>query len=135
MSRKRACAKPLSAQAAKHRPNRVDVGARPAHIDFMSEMLETDLKELGQRAADDVAGRGAVTDVAVESGADTSDRPVYHFWFRIDQNRSSQRIGLVFTRLIQRLSDELSKKNDNNIPVVHLLNAEDWKHRVDAKPN
>ena len=94
--------------------------------------MTVDLEKLGREAAQQVAGKGAVEDVEVVAGEDLSERPVYYFSFLIDQARARQRAGLVLTRLVQKLRDELIARGDGHYPVIRILSRTDWDRRKDA---
>jgi hypothetical protein len=97
----------------------------------MSQDAAATLEQLGRDAAQHIAGPEAVQEVEVVSGEDF-DRPVYYFSFLIDQDRSRQRAGLLHSRLVQRLRDELIARNDGHYPVIRILNREDWDKRASA---
>jgi hypothetical protein len=101
----------------------------------MDGFARSELEELGQAAAEDVAGPGAVERVEVTRGEDASERPVYYFSFLIDQDRARQRAGLVRTRLIQKLRDDLVARGDGHYPVIQILNKADWAARANARSN
>lgn len=92
----------------------------------------TALVKLGRAAAEDIAGRDAVEDVAVVPGADYGYRPIYRFSFLLDQSRIAQRVGLVRLRLTQRLHDELIAMGDEHYPRVQILDRADWSKRAVA---
>jgi len=94
--------------------------------------MASDLEKLGLDAARQVAGADAVEQVEVVSGEDASDRPVYYFSFLIDEGRSRQRAGLVRTRLVQKLRDELITRGDGHFPVITILSRIDWDKRAGA---
>jgi hypothetical protein len=98
----------------------------------MTGTIEVELEELGRAAAEQVAGPDAVEQVEVRWGEDASDRPVYYFSFLIDQDRARQRAGLVRTRLLQKLRDDLVARGDGRYPVIRILSREDWDRRSDA---
>jgi hypothetical protein len=69
-------------------------------------MIETgipELETLARDAAREIAGPEAVDAVEIETGIDLDDRPIYHFTFLIDQEHARQGIGMVWTRLSQKL--------------------------------
>jgi hypothetical protein len=72
----------------------------------MSQDVTLALQQLGREAAQTIAGAEAVREVEVVPGYD-SDRPVYYFSFLIDQDRAQLRSGLLLSRLVQKLRDEL----------------------------
>ena len=84
------------------------------------------IEALGKRAAAAVAGVGVVQQVRVEFDEDADARPVYRFSFLIDPNRLQTRAGLLRTRLIQKLRDELVSRQDGHLPVIKILNQADW---------
>jgi len=68
--------------------------------------------------------------VSVVIGLDKRlDRPVYYFSFLIDKERSRLRQGLLLSRLVQRLGDELTLRGDERRPVIRLLDHADWDQR------
>ena len=95
----------------------------------MNQDTATDLETLGRAAAQQIAGEDAVEQVEVVAGTDYTDRPVYYFSFLIDQGRARERAGLVFTRLIQKLRDDLVARGDEHLPVVRILDRTDWPRR------
>ncbi len=99
----------------------------------MSTKVEPDLEKLGRDAAEFVAGAGVVKQVEVTRGEDEFDRPVYFFSFLIDQARAAQRAGLLRTRLVQRLRDDLIAQGDAHFPIIEILNKDDWVKRAHAK--
>lgn len=99
----------------------------------MSQDIATELEQIGRDAARTIAGDDAIKEVEVVPGHDL-ERPVYYFTFLIDQERSRQRLGLLLTRLVQRLRDELIARSDGHYPVVRLLNRVDWDSRSGAGP-
>jgi len=98
----------------------------------MSGITGLELEKLGRAAAEHVAGDGAVERVEVTRGEDASERPVYYFSFLIDQGRARQRAGLVRTRLVQKLRDDLVARGDGHYPVIQILSKDDWANRADA---
>ncbi len=104
----------------------VDASFSPTQIGNMDTHIVAGLKKLGRDAAEHIAGTDAVGDVDVASGEDSSDRPVYYFSFLIDQDRARQRVGLVRTRLVQKLRDDLIALGDGHYPVVRILDRTDW---------
>jgi len=111
---------------------RVDAGSASAQSDGMSQGSTIDLEKLGRDAAEHVAGVGAIEQVEVVAGEDSSDRPVYRFSFLIDQDRLRQRLGLLRTRLTQTLRDELIALDDAHYPIIHILDRTDWDKRNGA---
>lgn len=98
----------------------------------MSEIAEADLVEIGHRAAQLVAGLGAVERVTVTTGQDSTDQPAYFFSFLIDRDRDRQGAGLGHIRLVQKLRDELMARDDGHYPIVQILNRADWEKREGA---
>lgn len=98
----------------------------------MDEGARTALLKLGRDAAEDIAGKDAVEDIAVVPGADYEYRPIYRFSFLLDQSRIVQRIGLVRLRLTQRLHDELIAMGDEHYPRIEILDRADWSKRAVA---
>ncbi len=96
------------------------------------DVLQTDLVELGRRVARQIAGDEAVQEVEVTPDFDIEGRPVYRFTYLIDRDRSRERIGLVFARLILELGDELIKRGDDHLPAVTILDQHDWPRRKRA---
>jgi hypothetical protein len=111
----------------------VDAPDPDAQIEEMSETDVPTLEKLALKAAEAAAGSGSVERVEVVSGEDDSDRPAYYFTFLIDEDRAQHRPGLVLTRLIQRLSDDLIAISDGHYPVVRILNRTDWDRRGSAR--
>jgi hypothetical protein len=99
----------------------------------MSGNIGSELEELGRAAAVTVAGDAAVEQVEVEAGEDSSDRPVYYFSFLIDRDRSQKRPGLLYTRLVQKLRDDLVARGDEHLPVIRIFSREDWNKRANAE--
>ena len=89
------------------------------------------LETLGLLAARRIARGDAVEQVEVVASWDTWDRPVYNFSFLINEGRTQARLGLLRTRLVQSLRDELVKRNDAHFPILQFFNREDWDRRVD----
>jgi hypothetical protein len=100
----------------------------------MGRDVALDLEELGRVAAESVAA-GGVEQVEVESGEDSYDRPAYFFSFLIDQGLTRMRPGLLYTRLVQKLRDDLVARGDDHFAVIRIFNREDWGRRSDARPN
>jgi len=98
----------------------------------MNQSAATDLQKLGRDAAQDVAGVDTVEEVEVVSGEDSTDRPVYKFYFLIEKAPAKQRAGLLRTRLVQRLRDELAARGDTHYPIIHILSRTDWEKRAVA---
>ena len=95
----------------------------------MDAPATTDLKNVARDIAKDIAGEDAVRQVEVVPG-ERLDRPVYVFSYLFDKDRSRLRPGLVLSRLVQRLGEELSNRGDEHRPVIRLLDQVDWdKHR------
>jgi hypothetical protein len=94
----------------------------------MSTQNTTVLEQLGRDAAISIAGEEAVQRVEVVPG-ERLDRPVYYFSFLIDKERSRLRQGLLLSRLVQRLGDELTLRGDERRPVIRLLDHADWDQR------
>jgi len=94
--------------------------------------MDTDIHQLGLDAARQVLGADAVKQVEVIDGADYWYRPAYHFTYLIDLARSQLQPGLVRTRLIQKLLDDLDARGDDHLPVIQLLDAADWEKRARA---
>jgi hypothetical protein len=97
----------------------------------MSDAATADLEQLGRDAARQVAGDAAVEQVEVVEG-ESFDRAVYRFSFLIDQDRALLRRGLMYSRIVQALSDALIARNDAHYPVITLLDREDWDKRTRA---
>ena len=97
----------------------------------MSQDAAAALEQLGRDAAQNIAGEGAVQEVEVVPGEDF-ERPVYYFSFLIDQDRARQRAGLLHSRLVQKLRDELIARNDGHYPVIRILSRADWDKRASA---
>jgi hypothetical protein len=93
----------------------------------------TDLEKLAEDVAREVAGPEAFRAVEVESGWDVDDRPAYHFTFLIDQDRATQRPGIVRLRLRQKLRDELEALGDEHQPLLRMLDRIDWEKRGSAR--
>lgn len=89
-----------------------------------------ELERLGLDAARSIAGDDAVEEVEVVKDYDLHlDRPIYRFAVLIDPDRSQMRVGLVLSRLAQRLAGELAARDDDHEPVIQLLNRTDWPRR------
>lgn len=91
-----------------------------------------DLEKLGRDAAEHVAVADAVEQVEVAAGEDSTDRPIYRFSFLINHDRLQERIGMVVTRLHQRLRDELIELGDPHYPVIQIWDRRDWDKRKRA---
>lgn len=89
----------------------------------------SELEVLALDVANGVAGHGAVDQVEVVQGEDSLDRPAYFFTFLLDERQSRMRVGLIRTRLIQRLRAELFARGDEHFPVIRLLDHADWEKR------
>jgi hypothetical protein len=122
----------------------IDDALPPSQISPMSQSTAAELEKLGRDAARQVAGEGIVARVEVVPGEDSSERPVYYFSFLIDQDRFSflidqdrarQRAGLVLTRLVQKLRDELIARGDGRYPVIQMLSRTDWDRRTGTQSN
>lgn len=98
----------------------------------MTQGVIIDLERLGREAAEDAAGVDAVEQVEVMPGEDSTDQPVYHFSFLIDQSRARHGAGLVRLRLQQALRDRLLAQGDDRYPVVRILDRVDWPKRAHA---
>jgi len=110
----------------------VDATSTPAQIAGMTQNATLDLEKLARDAAEQVAGADAVEQVEVVAGDDYTDRPVYRFTFLINHDLLQERIGMVGTRLHQRLRDELIAMGDEHYPVVQILDRKDWDRRDGA---
>ncbi len=100
----------------------------------MNGKIGLELEKLGRAAAEQVAGHAAVKQVEVERGEDAYERPVYYFDFLIDQPLAREREGLIRTRLVQKLRDDLVKRGDGYLPVIQIFSREDWNKRKNARP-
>ena len=98
----------------------------------MTDELAADLVKLGRDVAEHVAGVGAVEQVEVSSGEDSSDLPAYFFTFLIDQNRTDLRPGLLRIRLSIELRDALLARHDEHYPYIQILDRTDWGKRARA---
>jgi hypothetical protein len=96
------------------------------------DVLQAHLEELGRRVARQIAGDDAVQEVEVAPGFDIDGRPVYRFTYLIDRDRSRERMGLVLSRIIQKLGDELIDRGDEHLPSVTILDQTDWPRRKRA---
>ena len=99
----------------------------------MGKNITAELERLGRSAVQKVAGKGVVKDVEVEAGEDLSGRPAYHFSFLIEPGHANVGAGLLRTRLIQKLRDELIARGDGHYPVIRMLSPSDWNRRKDAQ--
>lgn len=99
----------------------------------MGKDKTAELERLGRAAVQQIAGRGVVKDVEVEPGEDLSGRPAYHFSFVIEPGHAKVGAGLLRTRLIQKLRDELIARGDGHYPVIRMLSTSDWSRRKDAQ--
>lgn len=79
-----------------------------------------------------MAGTGKVEKVSVWFGQDSADQPAVYFSFLIDEGQDRQRVGLVRTRLIQELRDDLLARGFEQYPIVQILNRADWERRFGA---
>jgi len=95
----------------------------------MNETATATLEDLGRDAALLVAGEGAVDRVEVVAGENFFYEPVYVFSFLLDPEHARQQLGLVRTRLAQKLRDELLALGDEHRPVIRLLSQADWDKR------
>jgi hypothetical protein len=95
-------------------------------------VADDELEKLGRVAAETVAGASSVQEVEVARGEDSLDRPVYYFTFLIELDRDRQRAGLVRTRIVQKLRDELVARGDGHYPIIRMLNRTDWDKRASA---
>ena len=64
----------------------------------MNQSAATDLQKLGRDAAQDVAGVDTVEEVEVVSGEDSTDRPVYKFYFLIEKTSIRSRDAFLHRR-------------------------------------
>ena len=110
----------------------IDATFGAAQITGMTLSATLDLKKLARDAAEHVAVADAVEQVEVVPGEDSTDRPIYRFAFLINHDRLQERIGLVRTRLHQRLRDELNALGDAHYPVIQILDRRDWDRRNGA---
>lgn len=92
----------------------------------------SDIEQIGRDVAEQVVGEDAVEQIEVRHGLDSSERPVYQFFFLIEPSRARQRLGLLHIRLTQKLLDELEARGDGHLATVHLLNRADWNMRSNA---
>lgn len=95
----------------------------------MSETAALDLPGLGREAAAQVPGLGKVEKVLAEFGVDSADEPAAHFSFLIDEGQDLGQVGIAYTRLIQRLRDELLARGYEHYPFVQVLSRADWERR------
>ena len=98
----------------------------------MSQFDEKVLMDLGQKAADAVAGTGVVKPVEVTIGQDSTDQDAYYFSFLIDWDRMRLEAGMVRIRLAQMLRDQLIASNDSHYPFVQVFSRTDWEQRRSA---
>ncbi len=97
----------------------------------MDQDVTLDLGAFGLAAAREMAGPEAIEGgVEVEEGVDAWDRPAYHFTDLIDRDRLLIRLGLIMTRLSQKLRDDLDARGDAHLPQVRLLDRTDWEKRA-----
>ncbi len=92
----------------------------------MDETNARELEAMGRDAAEAVAGAGSIANVKVARGEDSFDRPIYYFTYLIEQDRVRQRLGLVRTRIVQKLRDALIARQDPHYPMIRMLNRADW---------
>lgn len=98
----------------------------------MTQSATLDLEKLARDAAEQVAGAAAIEQVEVAAGEDSTDRPIYRFSFLVNHDRLQERIGMVVTRLHQRLRDELIELGDPHYPVIQIWDRRDWDKRKRA---
>jgi len=98
----------------------------------MTQITTSDLEKLGRDVACEVAGPEAFEHVAVESGGDFDNRPVYIFSFVIDQDRARDRAGRVRIGLGMKLRDALIDLGEEHYPVIRILSRDDWDRRARA---
>ena len=95
----------------------------------MNQMSTVDLPLLGREVAQRVAGVGEVEEVWVSLGQDSTDQPAVYFSFLIDQGQDRQQAGLIRTRLLRGLRDELLARGYEHYPFVQILDRADWERR------
>jgi hypothetical protein len=95
----------------------------------MASSVIADLQTIALQAARDLAGDDAVEQVDVVPGVNSFDEPVYFVSFLIDPARSRERMGLVYTRMVQKLSNHLAALGDERSPRITLLDRRDWDKR------
>jgi hypothetical protein len=98
----------------------------------MTQLADDELTELGRDAARVLAGADKIDVVEVEAGLDASDEPAYHFWFRWKQEPDWPLMGLVRSKLGQKLRDKLLARGDVGYPFIHILTPRDWDTRSGA---
>jgi hypothetical protein len=93
----------------------------------MNEISDAELERIARDAADQIAGAGAVANVAVEPGLNSLDEPVYRFSFIMNDGHAlSERPGLVLIRLGQTVRDALADRGDPTRPEVQMISQADW---------
>lgn len=97
----------------------------------MLQDIDQELKSRMLTTAQEVAG-DAVEDIGIEVGEDSADRPAYMISFLINQEKTHQKIGLIYTRLIQKMRDMLISIDDTHWPIVRIFDKQDWgkRHRA-----
>jgi hypothetical protein len=96
----------------------------------MSQFDEKVLMDLGQKAADAVAGKGVAKPVAVAIGQDSTDQDAYYFSFLLDRTHSQP--GEIRIRLAQKLRDQLMASSDDHYPFVQIFSSTEWERRRSA---
>jgi hypothetical protein len=98
----------------------------------MVELSDSDLLEIGRKAAAQVDDLGVVERVEVTMTFDSADQPAYFFRFLIEEGRDPNRTGLPRIRLVQKLREELDAHDDHHYPIVQVLNRAEWAGLVGA---
>ncbi|MBD0273524.1 MAG: hypothetical protein ICV73_16545 [Acetobacteraceae bacterium] len=110
----------------------VDAGLPFTQARVVSQTSNADLPQLGREAAERVPGLGKVEKVSVWFGQDSADEPAVYFSFLIDQGQDRQQAGLIRTRLIQELRDELLARGQERYPIEQVLDRADWERQFGA---
>lgn len=119
----------MSSSSSAEGGERIDLGRKVDQIRAMARLSGSELEQIGLEAAKGVVGAGAVEEVEVVAGLDTSDEPAYFFSFLVDQGEHRQSSGLLWTRLGQKIRDALIEQGDDSYPYVRVLSRQDWESR------
>jgi len=95
----------------------------------MIDIDNSELVEVGLKAAAQVEGLGKIERVKVVTRLDESDQPAYYFRFMTDDFAGR---GLAFTRLGMKIRDELIARGDDRYPYISVMSRSDWEKREGA---
>ena len=100
----------------------------------MTRIPESDLKNIGLKAAQSVLGPGKIEAIEVVSGNDSSDEPAHFFSFLVGEARDPQRAFRVWSSLAQKIRDTLIERGDEAYPYIRIRYRSDTQGLERARP-